>query len=147
MTNGKVLRQLIRSGSEGDLEAFRGAAMQAISEERQKQHHVLADDLEAILENRKGRKSTPALRRLTAGVPLDGDRGIPLVSIREPISRLDDIVLSPRNLSLLKDILREHNRSEVLKAHGLRPCDRLLLCGPPGCGKTLTAEVIAAELG
>ena len=31
--------------------------------------------------------------------------------------------------------------------NGLRPSDRILLCGPPGCGKTLTAEVIASELG
>ena len=47
----------------------------------------------------------------------------------------------------MKEILREHNRAEVLRAHGLRPSDRVLFCGPPGCGKTLTAEVIANELG
>lgn len=35
----------------------------------------------------------------------------------------------------------------MLLAHGLRPSERLLLCGPPGCGKTLTAEVIAYEMG
>ena len=57
------------------------------------------------------------------------------------------VVLSPDNLSAVKELLREHNREEVLRAHGLRPSDRLLLCGPPGCGKTLTAEVIASELG
>ena len=56
-------------------------------------------------------------------------------------------MLSPHNVSLVRNILREHNREEVLKAHGLRASDRLLLCGPPGCGKTFTAEVIAGELG
>lgn len=147
MANGRVLRQLIRSGTEGDLEAFRGAAIQAIEEERQKQHHVLADELEAILDNRTGRRPAAALRRMAVGVPVDGDRGIPLLSIKEPHSRLEDIVLSRQNLSLLKAILKEHNRTEVLKAHGLRPSDRLLLHGPPGCGKTLTANVIAGELG
>ena len=35
----------------------------------------------------------------------------------------------------------------MLKTYGLRPSDRILFCGPPGCGKTLTAEVIASELG
>ena len=45
MANGKLLRQLIRSGSEGDLGAFRGAARRVIDEERQKQHHLLANDL------------------------------------------------------------------------------------------------------
>ena len=31
--------------------------------------------------------------------------------------------------------------------NGLCPSERTLRCGPPGCGKTLTAEVIASELG
>ncbi|MHB1956694.1 MAG: AAA family ATPase, partial [Sulfobacillus sp.] len=35
---------------------------------------------------------------------------------------------------------------DVLSSYGLRPLNRLLFCGPPGCGKTLTAEVIALEL-
>jgi len=43
-------------------------------------------------------------------------------------------------------LLQEYHRVEVLRSHGLFPSDRLLFCGPPGCGKTLTAEVIAAEL-
>ena len=56
-------------------------------------------------------------------------------------------MLSPQNLSVVCDILREYNRGEILKTLGLRASDRLLFCGPPGCGKTLTAEVIAGELG
>ena len=72
---------------------------------------------------------------------------MPLVTVRESVCCLEDVVLSPQNLSLVRNILREHNREEVLRAHGLRPSDRLLFCGPPGCGKTLTAEVIAGELG
>ena len=77
----------------------------------------------------------------------DRERGMPLLTVREPVCRLEEVVLSPRNLSLVRNILREHNHEEVLRAHGLRPSDRLLFCGPPGCGKTLTAEVIAGELG
>ena len=72
---------------------------------------------------------------------------MPLLTLREPDRRLEDVVLSPQNLSLVRDILREYNREEILKTHGLRASDRLLFCGPSGCGKTLTAEVIAGELG
>ncbi len=147
MSNGKLLKQLIRSGAEGDLDAFRGVAKQVIVEERQKQHHLLADDLEAILYGHVRAPSSPALRRLAETVPEDRERGIPLLALREPVRGLDDVVLSPRSLSMVEEILREHNREEVLKAHGLRPSDRVLLCGPPGCGKTLTAEAIASELG
>ena len=147
MANGKLLRQLIRSGAEGDLDAFRTAAKEVVADERQKQHHLLANDLETILYGRARTSSSPALRNLVESIPEDRERGIPLLSVREPVRRIEDIVLSRDNLSLVKEILREHNREEVLKTHGLRPSDRILLCGPPGCGKTLTAEVIASELG
>ena len=129
------------------MDAFRGVANQVISEERQKQHHLLANDLETILYGRTCSPSSPALRRLVQTIPEDRERGIPLLSVREPVRGLEDVVLSPENLSVVEEILREHNREEVLKAHGLRPSDRVLFCGPPGCGKTLTAEVIAGELG
>ena len=147
MANGKLLRQLIRAGAEGDSDAFRGAAQRVIAEERQKHHHLLANDLETILHGRPSAPSLPALRGLVENVPEDRERGMPLLTLGQPTRRLEDVVLSPQNLALVRHILREHNRAEVLKAHGLRPSDRLLFCGPPGCGKTLTAEVIAGELG
>ena len=147
MANGKLLKQLIRSGAEGDLDAFRGVAKLVIAEERQKHHHLLASDLESILYGRPCEPLAPATRRLVPAIPEDRERGISLLSLREPARHLEDVVLSRDNLALVKEILREHNREEVLAAHGLRPSDRLLFCGPPGCGKTLTAEVIANELG
>ena len=147
MAHGKLLRQLIRSGVEGDLAAFRGVAKQVIDEERQKHHHLLANDLETILYGRARTPSSPALRNLAATIPEDRERGLRLLVVREPVRRLEDVVLSRENLSLVREILFEHNREEVLRSHGLRPSDPVLFCGPPGCGKTLTAEVIAGELG
>lgn len=147
MAHGKLLRQLIRSGVEGDLAAFRGVAKRVIDEERQKHHHLLANDLETILYGRARTPSSPALRNLAATIPEDRERGLRLLVVREPVRRLEDVVLSRENLSLVREILLEHNREEVLRSHGLRPSDRVLFCGPPGCGKTLTAEVIAGELG
>lgn len=146
MATGKLLRQLIKSGIEGNAEDFREASSLVIREERDKQHHLLANDLERILY---GAPAQPWARGPLprTSVPTDRERQLPLFSLREPIRRLEDAVLSGDTLATLKEILQEHHHSERLASYGLRAADRLLFFGPPGCGKTLTAEIIASELG
>jgi len=145
MSSGKTSRQLIKSGASGDMDAFRRVTEEVIREEREKQHHLLANDLEKILYGRP--TAVPfTLRRLSESVPTDKERGLPLLEIREPVRNIDDVILSDENRALIESILLEHRRSETLQSYGLRPVDRLLFHGPPGCGKTLTAEVLAAEL-
>ena len=146
MSNGELLRQLFRSGAEGDLGVFRHVADKVIAAERQKHHNLLADDLERILYGRPSPTTSSALQNLVASIPKDRERGFPLLTIRDPVRGLEDVVLSDCNAANVAAVLREHRRTDVLRAHGLRPADRILLCGPPGCGKTLTAEVIAREL-
>ena len=133
MSNGKLLRQLIRSGAEGDLDAFRGVAKQVITEERQKQHHLLANDLETILYGRSQTPSSPALRNLTATIPEDRERGIPLLSVRERFRSMAEGMIRPgqgvrgpgkanRNGTIILLCLRSHRRK------GMPP-------GPPGAGR------------
>ena len=146
MASGKLLRQLIKTGTEGNLEAFREASEQVIRDERAKKHHLLANDLEKILYGRSS-NNMPEYSLLNERLPKDRERNLPLIQIHNPVRRLEDVVLSEANSSLLDELLEEYHRVEILKSHGLRPSDRLLFCGPPGCGKTVTAEVIASELG
>lgn len=144
MASGRLLRQLIKSGAEGNRDAFLQASEEVIRDERAKSHHMLANDLERILYVRAAGDPTRAL--LSEPVPKDKERGLPLLDVREPVRLLDDLILSDDNRSLLDELLTEHHRAELLRSHGLYPADRILFCGPPGCGKTLTAEVIAGEL-
>lgn len=145
MATGALLRQLIKSGTEGDSDSFRRISEKVIQEEREKQHHLLANDLEKILYGRRS-SSEQSKRFVFSKLPEDKERGLALLQIKEPLRRIDDVVLSDDNRSLLDEILEEHHRVETLKSHGLFPSDRLLFCGPPGCGKTLSAEIVAAEL-
>lgn len=144
MASGKILRQLIRYGAEGNLDAFRVVSEEVIKEEREKQHHLLANDLEKILY---GRTAQPvAFRKLQEAIPTDKERGFPLMVVKAPVRKIEDLVLSDDNRSLIEEIFLEHNRTEHLKSFGLHPVDKILFFGPPGCGKTITAEVIASEL-
>ncbi|MFZ1730427.1 MAG: AAA family ATPase [Bacteroidota bacterium] len=146
MATGHLLRQLLKTGTEGNLNAFIKVSEKVIEEERSKNHHLLADDLEKILYGR--RSASPNLRLLPGtNLPRDKERNLQLLQLKEPLRRLEDVVLSDENSSVVNELLQEHHRSETLHSYGLHPADKLLFCGPPGCGKTLTAEVLASELG
>lgn len=146
MATAKLLRQLIKSGTEGNQDVFKRVSEQLILEERAKKHHLLANDLEKILYGRHN-PVTPRHSILTERLPKDRERNLPLLQLREPVRRMEDVILSDENTSLINELLQEHHRVETLQSYGLHPADRILFCGPPGCGKTLTAEVLASELG
>ncbi|MDZ7640947.1 MAG: ATP-binding protein [Desulfurivibrio sp.] len=141
------MRQLIESGSEGNSNAFIRASEEVVQEERAKQHHLLANDLEKILY---GRSKAGAARHLNLvqRLPVDRERNLPLLQVQEPVRRLEGLGCFPTTTTLCwMKFCRDITGRNCWKSNGLYPADRLLFCGPPGCGKTLTAEVLAGELG
>jgi SpoVK/Ycf46/Vps4 family AAA+-type ATPase len=79
-------------------------------------------------------------------LPRDPDRDAALVNVRDPGRQRDEIVLSAELTRKLDRTTTEYRGREALARHGLTPRSRLLFVGPPGCGKTLAAEVLASEL-
>jgi len=149
MANGELLRKLFQSYKRRDDQAFDSVAQQIVAEERLKRHTQLADDLEHILSGipqNGARRSVQVLPRQLETLPRDRERDTVLLDVRKPAMSIDDIVLSAANRSTIDAILDEFRRSEILRTYGLPPRRHLLFCGPPGCGKTLCAEVIANEL-
>ena len=144
MANGKVLRQLIKAGATGDVAAFRRVSEVIIEEERQKQHHLLANDLEHILYGDHAIQTS----RVPAAppVPVDKERGLPLLDIRQPSRSLDEIVLPESSSDAVEEILEENRRADVLRTYGMKAISKVIFFVPPGCGKTLAAEVVACEL-
>ncbi len=147
MANGKVLRQLFRAGTMGDRDAFRRASQAVIEEERQKQHHLLANDLEQILYGGDiNSRSASNTQRANYDIPVDKERGMPLLDIWMPKRSLDEVILPPSSANALEEILEENRRDDVLRSYGMKPATKVIFFGPPGCGKTLAAEVVAFEL-
>lgn len=147
MANAKLLRQLIKSGMQGDSASFRAASEAVIKEEREKNHHLLANDLERLLYGDQA-KAPHNARKLHAvsALPTNKDNGLALLEERAVVREEKDIILSDAAQSALDEILIEHNRADVLRSYGMLPAQKILFCGPPGCGKTLAAEVIAHSL-
>lgn len=78
--------------------------------------------------------------------PRDKDSMLELYEIIRPEISLNDVVLPDKQKEVLLQIIQEQGGAEDLMKHNIMPANRLLLCGPPGCGKTITAQAIAHEL-
>lgn len=149
MTSGKLLRQLVKAAAEGNKQSLEDAVFQVIHEEREKQHHLLANDLERILYGLGGKAgdSSPIPAGVLNTIPSDKERGLELVQVYRPARSLEDVVLSESNKKVVDRIIVESHQKETLNSYGLKPAQRILFYGHPGCGKNITAEAIAYELG
>ncbi len=146
MARADLLKQLFRAYSDSDRESFMAAASSIVDEERKKHHPALASELLRILNNGVV-AAAPSLRGTFQPAPRDHEKNAPLLEIRHPDRYFGEMILHPGTEDLLLKVMREFRQWDILEANGLRPSHKLLFCGPPGCGKTATAEVIAAELG
>jgi len=147
MANGDLLRQIFRSYFMRDDTAFRLAAETIINEERNKNHRLLADDLERILINSVGRVNEKHIVSNNYDIPKDRERGFPLFEISGYVYDWERLVLPPKTLETLKQIVLEYRKRDLLALGGLKPKQKILFYGPPGCGKTIAAKVLSGVMG
>lgn len=86
--------------------------------------------------------------KLSGPVPLAQPRGelAGLLSVLYPKVRLSDMVLEETVHERLRRVLVEQRQQQKLTQHGLTPRRKLLLTGPAGAGKTMSASALAGEL-
>ena len=146
MANGDQLKALLRSYADGDDKHFYAVAMQLAAHEAKQGHGRLAEELRELIDAAKARRwGTDA----GAAIPINRPKGemASLLAVTYPSRRLSDMVLSPPVLDSLHRVLKEQRHLSKLRSHGLHPRRKLLLVGPSGTGKTMTASALAGELG
>lgn len=141
MATAEMIQELIRAHVTGDAERFRQVALQVASREARSGHRLAAGKIRDLLDQPP---SSPVSRPTPIVRPDRDLQGV--VSASFPEVGLRDIILEGEAERAFGRILSEQMQAATLGKWGLSPRRRLLLHGPPGCGKTLGASVIAGEL-
>jgi len=141
----ELLKQLITAHVEGDDVAFRKAVIQLASAESSAGHTRIAEELRRVA-SQLGERPKSAEGQV---VDIARPRGqvAELLEGGHRDERFRDIVLPESTRDLLARIARENRARAELERWQVAPRRRLLFHGPPGCGKTLAAAVLAGELG
>ena len=146
MASADQIKALLKSHLEHDDERFFSVAMQVAAHEAKLGHGQLAIELRDMVDSAKARLVPGASGKLLALAKPRGELAN-LLSVTYPKSRLTDMVLDSKALAQLQQVIKEQRQFVRIREHGLAPRRKLLLIGPPGTGKTMTASVLAGELG
>lgn len=138
MATAPQVMALIESHYAGDHERFRSVSLQIAAHE-----NGLGRYMGDRIIKRVGNQPASALQPLPHGRDREGW----LFDHLEPRFSLADLVLDDDTRGRLGRIIHEVSEAPRLADHGLLPCLRIMFDGPPGVGKTASAEAIAKELG
>lgn len=149
MATADQVKALIRSHAEGDDTRFYAVAMQVAAQAARSGHGKCAVELRELVDKVKAQSAEARGRVAPKPVPLAQPRGelTGLLTVGYPKTTLQSMALTESLHTRLERVLREQRERERLRHHGFAPMRKLLLVGPPGTGKTMTAAALAGELG
>ena len=145
MATADQVKALLRSYSEGNSDHFVSVALQIAARAARGGKGMLARELRDLVDEIKHRE---AAGKIGGAVPMARPTGelAGLLTVTYPKTRLSEMVLNDDSRRPLDRVIKEYRNQDKLRSHGLSGRRKLLLVGPPGCGKTMTASALAGEL-
>lgn len=137
MATADQIKSLIKAHLNQDNEKFKTTVLQIAAYEAKRGHTTLARDIKMLLE-----KTNTSKVKI---VQFNNQNQMLLMST--PDDRLKDLIVSDELYGRIKRILNEFTNRKKLGKYGMSNRRKILLEGNPGTGKTLTASIIASELG
>lgn len=149
MPAAKQVIALLTGHLEGDAERVYTVALQIAASEARQGHGKTAEALRKLVDAaRSGIDRRRVLPKLAVATPIATPRGEieDLVHAGHSDTRLADMTLTEGLRARLDRLVVQQQQRGRLREFNQRPSSRLLLVGPPGSGKTLTASALAGEL-